>query len=61
MFANAQNWAPIGAKWTYTETFYMTSSQDTLTIRSIGDTVIQTHHCKVFVSFPIIRPFKNRI
>ncbi len=47
IFANCQNWAPTGAKWTYTETFYMTSSQDTLTIRSIGDTVIQSHQCKV--------------
>ena len=45
--ANGQTWAPIGAKWTYTETFYMSTAIDTCTIRSIGDTVILAHQCKI--------------
>ncbi len=40
-------WAPVGAKWTYTETFYMSTAIDTFTIRSIGDTAIQSHQCKI--------------
>jgi hypothetical protein len=45
----AQEWAPIGAKWTYTGTYYMSSTQDTFLIKSIGDTIIQAHQCKILV------------
>jgi hypothetical protein len=45
---NAQNeWAPAGAKWTYTETYFFSPRIDTLTIRSVGDTLIQGHNCKI--------------
>jgi len=43
----SQNWAPIGAKWTYTRTFPWSSIVDTFVIRSIGDTLIQGKICKV--------------
>ena len=42
-------WAPIGAKWTYTQTFYMSTSIDTFTIMSVGDTIIQSHQCKILI------------
>jgi len=40
-------WAPVGAKWTYTQTFYFSSRIDTLVIRSIGDTIIHGKNCKI--------------
>ncbi len=45
----SQEWAPVGAKWIFTYKFYMSASIDTLVIRSIGDTVIQTHKCKILI------------
>jgi hypothetical protein len=42
-------WAPIGAKWTYTELLNMTTGVDTFTIRSISDTVIQSQQCKILM------------
>lgn len=43
----AQNWAPDGAVWTYTQTFVFSSRIDTLVIRTTGDTLIQDKNCKI--------------
>jgi len=42
-----KEWAHGGAKWTYTQTFFFSPRIDTLTIRAIGDTLIQGHNCKI--------------
>ena len=42
-----QTWAPTGAKWTYTFFYMMVSGVDTFTVRSIGDTTILSHTCKI--------------
>ncbi len=49
LFCNSiySQWAPIGAKWTYTMTFNMSNNIDTFVIRSVGDTSIQGHLCKI--------------
>ncbi|MCX6306606.1 MAG: T9SS type A sorting domain-containing protein [Bacteroidetes bacterium] len=45
--SQAQTWAPVGAKWTYTLSFAFSPDVDTLVIRSVGDTVIQGKHCRI--------------
>jgi hypothetical protein len=47
IIANCQTWAPVGAKWTYTEFFFGGPGNDTMTIRSIGDTLIQGKICRI--------------
>ena len=49
LFCNSlySQWAPIGAKWIYTMTFNMSNNIDTFVIRSVGDTSIQGHLCKI--------------
>ena len=49
LFCNALycQWAPIGAKWTYSLTFVMSNDIDTFVVRSVGDTSIQGHLCKI--------------
>ncbi|MFZ4522696.1 MAG: T9SS type A sorting domain-containing protein [Bacteroidales bacterium] len=44
--SHAQNWAPVGAKWTYTLTFAFSPDVDTLVVRSVGDTIIQGKQCR---------------
>jgi hypothetical protein len=46
-FLKAQEWAPVGAKWTYTLSFATSGDIDTLLIRSISDTIIQGKQCKI--------------
>lgn len=55
-------WAPVGTKWTYTQTFFFSAKIDTLIIRSTGDTVIQNHHCRILKKSMIncdFRPLKE--
>ena len=47
LLSNAQTWAPVGSKWTYTFGFAWQGQVDTLVIRSIGDTLIQGKQCKI--------------
>jgi hypothetical protein len=61
--AKSQNeWAPVGTKWTYTQTFFFSAKIDTLIIRSTGDTVIQSHQCRILKKSMIncdFRPLKE--
>jgi hypothetical protein len=62
IIADCQNWAPIGAKWTYTQTFASSFAKDTIVIKSIGDTIIQGKNCKILKKSDVVcddRPFKE--
>jgi hypothetical protein len=56
---NAQNWAPVGAKWTYSLTFAFCGNVDTLVIRSVGDTVIQGKQCRILHKNATICDFRG--
>ena len=42
-----QEWAPIGAKWTYTFSSVSSSYKDTATMRVTNDTIIQGKTCRI--------------
>jgi len=43
----AQEFAPIGAKWHFQETFFFNGNIDVITTESIGDTVINDISCRI--------------
>ena len=49
VLCGAQNWAPVGATWYYTEYFAFSPHIDYLRIESVKDTIIQGKACKELV------------
>ncbi|RMG85120.1 MAG: hypothetical protein D6714_06590 [Bacteroidetes bacterium] len=49
-FINAQNWAPVGAKWTYTYTKFWSPEISYNIVESVGDTTINGKSCRILRS-----------
>jgi hypothetical protein len=47
IFCQAQNWAPIGAKWHYDEHFAFRGDMAFFLFESIGDTVVLGKNCRI--------------
>ncbi len=47
LLLNAQEWAPIGTKWYYTQNFWFTDVSYPKIIESIGDTILLNTTCRV--------------
>lgn len=43
------DWAPVGAKWYYQETYFMSDKINYVMIESVKDTVVNNHLCKKLV------------
>jgi len=58
---NLSEWAPIGAKWTYSFPFNYGNAISYITIESVSDTIIQGVSCKVLKQNCLVDPSLNRI